>query len=67
MMIVKRTQIDIGQNIDIMHQKWFVALQECSGVLDTSSGIEQVVTLVGYMYFDAEVVVGRQEIDDLIP
>jgi len=36
-------------------------------MLDSSSGIEQVITFVGYMDFDAEVIVCLQEIDDLIP
>ena len=39
MMLVELLEIDVGENIDVVHQEGLVAHQEAGGSLDASSGV----------------------------
>ena len=65
MVAVEGGKVYVGEDVGIVYQKRFIAVQERTGFSDAASGVEQHVPFVTEVDGDAEVVAGTQEVDNL--
>ena len=66
MTIIHLSQVDIAQDIHIVHQERLVALQERPCLQDAATCIEQLITLVADVDIQTKVIVLLQEVNDLL-
>lgn len=58
--------VGIAHDVHVVHQDRFVVIKHRQGLAQPASRIEQAVTLVAHPNVDTEVLVGIQELDDLL-
>ena len=61
------TEVGVGQDVGIVHQERLVPVQEAPGVEDASAGVQQEGALVADVDVQPEVLVGVEEVDNLLP
>ena len=67
MVAVETCKVNVHQNIRVVHQERFLSVQKGACLFDASSGVEQHAAFVADVNLRAEVVVGTEEVDNLLP
>ena len=66
MLAVKGSEINVGQDVGVVYQKRFAIVQQALCFQYASSRVEQFASFVADVQVKAKVVVGLQEINDLL-
>lgn len=64
-MVVEGIEVEIRQDVGVVHKERFTAFEQRACFLDASARIEQPIPFVTDVYVYAKVIIGMQEINNL--
>ena len=65
-MVDYASEVEVGEDVGVVHQERFVAVEQRLCAQNAAAGVEQLVALVADGYVDAKILLLVEESDDLV-
>ncbi len=66
MTLIHGKQVNVGENVGIVHEEWLIAVEEWTRLEDAATSVEQEVSLVADVDIQSKVVVLFKKINDFL-